>query len=139
QAACRSLGGERLDGAQAAAQWQACREQQLPWFAEAGGRDLWRLSVPQTAAELDLGAPSLIEWHGAQRWVHAPAGDAERLRRIAKDTGGHATLFRTSPDAAAGLARFQALAAPLDRIHAKLKREFDPVGVFNPGRLFPNF
>ncbi len=139
EAACRSLGGERLDGAQAAAPWQACREQQLPWFDSAAGHSLWRLSVPQTAVELDLGAPPLIEWHGAQRWVHAPAGDAERLRRIAKDAGGHATLFRAAPDSAAGVARFQPLAAPLDRIHANLKREFDPAGIFNPGRLLPNF
>ncbi|MES2937277.1 MAG: glycolate oxidase subunit GlcE [Pseudomonadota bacterium] len=139
EAACRGLGGERVDAAHAAAHWQACREQRLPWFADAAERDLWRLSVPQTAAELDLGAPSLIEWHGAQRWVHAPAGEAGRLRRIAREAGGHAALFRAAPSGAADVLRFHPLAPPLDRIHANLKREFDPAGIFNPGRLFPDF
>ena len=28
---------------------------------------------------------------------------------------------------------------PLDRIHRKLKREFDPAGIFNRGRMYPDF
>ena len=36
--------------------------------------------------------------------------------------------------AAAGHRRFAPLAAPLDRIHRELKREFDPAGIFNRGR-----
>src|SRR5256885_11741500 len=73
------LGGERvqrMDPAHAAADWQACREQQLPWFtARAPGHALWRLSVPQTAPALALPdgcTGPLIEWHGALRWVQAP-------------------------------------------------------------------
>src|SRR5205085_5617859 len=53
-AACRSLGGERVEAPAAARDWAACREQQLPWFTKRGARDLWRLSVPQTAPELEL-------------------------------------------------------------------------------------
>jgi glycolate oxidase FAD binding subunit len=34
--------------------------------------------------------------------------------------------------------RFTPLAAPLDRIHRELKREFDPAGIFNRGRLYPD-
>jgi glycolate oxidase FAD binding subunit len=137
EAACRTLGGQRLDNAPAAAQWQALREQQLPWFAQAGDQALWRLSVAQTAGELDLPGPALIEWHGAQRWVHAAPGEADRLRRIAEQAGGHATLWRAgaSDAGSGGVRRFHPLAAPLARIHANLQREFDPAGIFNPGRL----
>ena len=137
EAACRTLGGERLDAAQAADFWQACREQRLPWFAERGERDLWRLSVPQTAPVLDLPEAPLVEWHGGQRWVRAAAGDGERLRRAGVAAGGHATLFRTERTGA--VPRMTPLAAPLAAIHQELKRQFDPAGIFNRGRLTPQF
>ncbi|HEY0823643.1 MAG TPA: glycolate oxidase subunit GlcE, partial [Ramlibacter sp.] len=54
EAACRSLGGERLAPADAAREWNALREQATPWFRGSAGRDLWRLSVPQTAPVLQL-------------------------------------------------------------------------------------
>jgi len=136
EAACRSMGGERQDEAAAQAAWTACRDQQLPWFTERTGRDLWRLSVPQTAPELDLPESPLVEWHGAQRWIAADAGDAEHLRRVAAQAGGHATLFRASPNGAR-TQRMHPLASPLDRIHRELKRQFDPAGIFNRGRLYP--
>ena len=135
EAACRTLGGERMDNAQTAADWDACREQRLPWFAERGARDLWRLSVPQTAPVLELPEPPLVEWHGAERWVRAEAKDAQRVREAALAAGGHATLFRTERSDAA--ARFTPLAPALATIHERLKQQFDPAGVFNRGRLYP--
>uniref|UniRef100_UPI0025871ED5 glycolate oxidase subunit GlcE n=1 Tax=Diaphorobacter sp. TaxID=1934310 RepID=UPI0025871ED5 len=50
EAACRSMGGERQNNAAVAADWAACRDQTLPWFAAgaAQGLDLWRLSLPAT-------------------------------------------------------------------------------------------
>ncbi|MDB5942030.1 MAG: glcE [Ramlibacter sp.] len=134
EAACRKLGGERQDNAAVAPDWTLCREQQLPWFLERGERELWRLSVPQTAPVLDLPEPPLIEWHGAQRWVRVAPGGGERLRQVAQACGGHATLFRTA--APTGLARFSPQSAVLQRIQRELKRQFDPAGIFNPGRLF---
>jgi glycolate oxidase FAD binding subunit len=135
EAACTHLGGERKDNARAAADWQALRDQQLPWFDTADGTDaLWRLSVPQTAPVLaiDGGAP-LIEWHGGQRWYKARPDRAARIREIARAAGGHATLFRTS---ASDIPRFDAMSAPIARIHRALMREFDPHRIFNRGRLF---
>ena len=135
EAACRTLGGERMDNAQTAGDWDACREQRLPWFAERGVGDLWRLSVPQTAPVLELPEPPLVEWHGAERWVRAEAKDAQRVREAALAAGGHATLFRTERSGAA--ARFTPLAPALATIHERLKQQFDPAGVFNRGRLYP--
>ena len=130
EAACRNLGGDREE-----IDWTACRDQTLPWFSARGDHDLWRLSVPQAAPVLDLPQPPLVEWHGAQRWVRAGAQDAARIREAAVRAGGHATLF-VAADAHTPH-RFTPLADPLHRIHAQLKREFDPAGVFNPGRLYP--
>ena len=136
-AACKALGGERVDDAVAQADWDACRDQRLAWFQQRAGRDLWRLSVPQTAPVLDLPEAPFVEWHGGQRWVHAEPADATKLRAAAAAAGGHATLFRTTR-ADAGR-RFEAPKPPLDRIHRELKRQFDPSGIFNPGRLSPDF
>lgn len=137
EAACRALGGHRMDNAAAGPDWADCREQRLPWFAQRGGRDLWRLSVPQTAPVLDLPEPPLVEWHGAQRWVRAEPGQAQALRDTAARAGGHAVLFRTARPDAGG--RMAPLAPALDRIHQQLKHQFDPAAIFNRGRLYPHF
>ena len=141
ESACKTLGGDRKNNTNVAADWQACRDQQLPWFqARNASQDLWRLSLPQTAPVLDLPDAPLIEWHGAQRWVRADAGEAQRLRALAASVGGHATLFIAGGDRKPGAAaRFDTLKPPLDRIHRKLKHEFDPAGIFNPHRLSVNW
>jgi glycolate oxidase FAD binding subunit len=144
EAACKTLGGERQDNASAAADWDACRDQRLPWFA---GRDpalgLWRLSVPQTAPVLALPvgvAAPLVEWHGGQRWVQAAGGQARALREAAARVGGSATLFIADNDPLTlGIHRFEPLKPPLDRIHQRLKAEFDPAGILNRGRMAASF
>ena len=138
-AACRTLGGERQG--EVDADWQACRDQQLPWFA---ARDpalcLWRLSVPQTAPVLELPPgvpPPLVEWHGGQRWVQAGRQHGGALRETVAQVGGNTTLFIAGNDhSTMDIARFESLKSPLDRIHQRLKAEFDPAGIFNPGRLY---
>lgn len=140
-AACAQLGGERQDPARAAAGWTALRDQRMPWFApgEAGSLALWRLSVPQTAPVIAIEgcAAPLVEWHGGQRWYLAPPAQASRVREAARAAGGHATLFRVPAAQAADcrVPRFDALSAPVARIHRALMQEFDPHGVFDGGRL----
>jgi glycolate oxidase FAD binding subunit len=135
-AACRTLGGERMDDAESSRSWAACREQQMPWFAETGERDLWRLSVAQTAPVLELPDAPFVEWHGAQRWVRVAPGEASRLRESARAAGGHATLFRAARADATG--RMTPLAPAIASIHQRLKQQFDPAGIFNRGRLYPH-
>jgi len=142
EAACRQLGGERGDAADAVASWTALRDQTVPFFAERGSdHELWRVSVPQTAPALSIeGAQApLVEWHGGQRWYVLPRGRAENVRAAARAAGGHATLFaRAAADAgaAATTPAFDSLSPALHKIHAALKREFDPHGIFNRGRLY---
>lgn len=133
QAACARLGGEALDDATAQALWTAAREQTLPGFALEEGEVLWRLSLPSTAPALGLPGRQLVEWGGAQRWL-AGAIDAQAVCARAVELGGHATAFRGG-DRAAGV--FQPLAAPLAVVHRRLKQAFDPAGIFNPDRLYP--
>jgi glycolate oxidase FAD binding subunit len=130
-AALKIMGGAVM-GEQAPALWAGLREQTLPFFALQGDESLWRLSLPDSAAPLALGA-TLMEWGGAQRWLKRPAADALAIRQAATSAGGHATLFRSADKS---VPVFSPLKAPLDRIHRELKKQFDPSGIFNPGRMF---
>ncbi len=137
EAARRQLGGEVVDPPAAAAWWDEVRDHRHPFFALgaaelATGECLWRLSVPASAAPLDLPGWQCLEWGGALRWwrTHAPAAT---VRKAARAAGGHATLVRAvaKPEGA-----FSPLAEPLQRIHRELKKAFDPAQIFNPGRFY---
>jgi glycolate oxidase FAD binding subunit len=127
-AAMRKLGGDSLPDATTF--WADLREQRHAFFV--GDESLLRLSVPSTAPPLDLPGEQLIEWGGSQRWWR---GDPVIAREAATRVGGHAVLFRGA-DKATGV--FQPLPAALMQIHRRLKAAFDPRGVLNPGRLYPN-
>ena len=131
----RRLGGEALSEPEADAFWRDLREQRLAFFG--GAEPLWRVSVRPSAPAAAIPGTGLVEWGGALRWVRA-GGQDERLRAAAKEVGGHATLFRPGSD---GAVPAGGVFAPLDpvllRLHRRLKRAFDPAGLFNPGRLYP--
>jgi len=132
-AAVARLGGERLADATAAALWRGLRDHRDDFFGD--GLPLWRLSVPSDALAVALPGEQLVEWGGAQRWLRSDAPVAE-IRARAAALGGHATLFR------GGAGRsdvFHPLPAPMQALQRNLKQAFDPAGIFNPGRLYPEF
>ena len=136
QAARAKLGGEALDDADAF--WQRLRDQRTPFFdmrQAAPSQRLWRLAVKPTTPPMKLGDAQWIEWGGAVRWL-ASELPAATLRDAARNHGGHATLFRgnTLPDGV-----FTPLAPALATLHRNLKQRFDPRGIFNRGRLYPEF
>ena len=161
ESACRKMTqdvhGTRLDNAVAEPDWQACRDLRLPFFDAPGARTavtptaaamptdadplvLWRLSLAQTAPVLNLPYAQLVEWHGGQRWLWAPVSAQAQLRQVAAKAGGGATIFRAAHAGSTGArGRFAQLKPPLDQIHQRLKAEFDPAGIFNRGRLYPDF
>jgi glycolate oxidase FAD binding subunit len=130
----RRIGGEEVREAETF--WIDVREQRHPFFRQ-GGIGLWRCSVRATAPPPDFGGEPLVEWGGALRWFNA-ARDAEgaALRTWAQRHGGHATLFRAA-DRAPGV--FPTLPPPLAALHQRLKSAFDPAGIFNPRRMYPEF
>ena len=148
-AARREIGGESVTSGVADDLWMRLREQRLEFFELAADDTLWRLSLPAGAparlpsdAVRGVGDAVLLEWHGMQRWVKTrhdrdaavAARFAGDLREAARRFGGHATRFRG--DEASGHA-FEPLAPAVLAIHRRLKREFDPAGIFNRGRLQP--
>jgi glycolate oxidase FAD binding subunit len=133
RAAAAVIGGEILAQEEAVGYWAGVREQTDAFFA--GEAPLWRLSVPSTAAQMELPGEQLLEWGGALRWLRSNA-EAGAVRAAATRAGGHATLFRAQ-DKAAGA--FSPLAPALARLHRELKRTFDPAGILNPGRMYAEF
>jgi len=129
RAATATIGGAAVDGAW----WSGIREQRHEFFG--GTEPLWRLSLPSTAAPLELEGRALIEWGGALRWLKSGAS-AAAVREAARRAKGHATLFR-APDKAAGC--FAPLEPVLMRLHRELKSAFDPAGILNPGRMYAEF
>jgi glycolate oxidase FAD binding subunit len=125
----RRAGGTLVDDG--AGFWQAVREQTHSFFAS--GAPLWRLHLPPAAVELGLQGEPMIEWNGLQRWY---ALDSTAVREAAAAAGGYATLFR---HAGTGDAVFTRPDEPLLRLHASLKKVFDPGGILNPGRMYPDF
>jgi glycolate oxidase FAD binding subunit len=127
------IGGDEVQDAEATI-WAAVRDHTHRFFEHAACAPLWRLSVRSTAPFRDLGGEQLIEWGGALRWLAADAGaSAEPLRAYARAHGGHATCFRAADNTAV----FQPLAPPLLALHQRLKSVFDPHGILNRGRLYP--
>ncbi|CAN5311908.1 glycolate oxidase subunit GlcE [soil metagenome] len=139
ESAIARLGGEQLPAELAERSWTGLRDQTDEFFDTL--LPVWRIGVPQTAAPLELDGDTLIEWHGAQRFVIADL-DADELRARLRPLGGHATAWRSRSDGSSAPARqasaFTPLTPALMTIHRRLKAEFDPAGIFNRGRLYPD-
>ncbi|MEA3116902.1 MAG: glycolate oxidase binding subunit [Paraburkholderia sp.] len=125
RAARERLGGEVLDGAF----WAALRALRLPFFARP--EPLWRLSVPASAALIELPGAVLLDWGGSQRWLKSDA-PASEVRNAVRALGGHATCFTPGVTDEP----FEPLPAGSMRLHQQLKKQLDPRGIFNPGHLY---
>lgn len=132
-AAVAKLGGQIMDPGSASAFWRGLREHTDAFFS--GEAPLWRLSLPSIAGSIELGPEQLIEWGGALRWLRSPRPTAQ-IRARALELGGHATLFRGG-DRAAGV--FTPLSPALNAIHLRLRAQFDPAGIFDAGRMYPEW
>jgi glycolate oxidase FAD binding subunit len=107
---------------------------------------LWRVStVPSKAATLvgnlarKIDVRVAYDWSGGLLWIETPSltdAAAVDIRRQLAEFGGHATLVRAAAAIRKETDVFQPLESPHDVLAAKLKHAFDPVGLFNPGRLY---
>jgi glycolate oxidase FAD binding subunit len=96
-------------------------------------KELWRVSLKPTS-KLYLDEAALIDWGGGLRWMVDPVKD---VREILKNEDGHATLVKHQvKEGIPGVEVFQPLGQPLQAIHQRLKSRFDPLGIFNPGRMY---
>ena len=110
-------------------------------------KPLWRVSMAPAdshAMVMALRMQSAVEvfydWQGGLIWLSMEMGEAEaELVRAAVRHfgGGHATLVRAAPAIRAAVPVFQPQQPALAALSARLKAEFDPKGILNPGRMAP--
>jgi len=128
QAAQENIGGEVLESS--GSFWESIREQTHAYFQSQ--TNLWRISLPSTAASLPLTGEWLYEWGGALRWLISD-GPTEKIRELVSQHQGHATLFRSQQKISQV---FHPLDAGLLKLHRNLKHSFDPENILNPGVMY---
>jgi glycolate oxidase FAD binding subunit len=114
-------------------------------FAGNDERPVWRVSMAPAdchgmvmALRRQAAVNAFYDWQGGLAWLRMEAGDpeAELVRALVKKHGGgHATLVRASLADRAALPVFQPQPPALAALSARLKAEFDPKNILNPGRM----
>lgn len=136
---------ESVADAASTALWRGIADARPLWPDAAPGRDVWRCSVaPSVGWALARDAVAdwpearwFLDWQGGLVWLALPEGADGRVLRaiIAGLGGGHATLIRASAATRAGQAVFQPTSGGLETLARRLKLNFDPDGVLEPGRM----
>lgn len=133
---------ERIVGEASRTLWRDVRDA-VP-FADGTDRPVWRVSCVPTeghkivdAMRRGAGIDAFYDWQGGLAWLRMEGEpEAEALRRaIAHLGGGHATLVRAQAAVRASVPVFEPEAAPLATLSSRLKAQFDPEAVLNPGRM----
>jgi len=91
------------------------------------------IDLPAATEDIILPGEQLLDWGGARRYLKTPLA-LENVRAAVHPLGGSVNLLHREQ----GKTYFQALSPPLMAIHQRIKASFDPKGIFNPGRLYPN-
>jgi glycolate oxidase FAD binding subunit len=127
-AAAGVLGGDLEP--QGDAFWSQLKEHRLKFFSEDS--PLWRVSLKPQNGLMHLPGKTLIDWGGSQYWVKSDAG-CEALIEFVRPYGGYVTGFGgRDQDARSDVPQDSVL-----KLNQRLKAAFDPAGILNPGRLFP--
>lgn len=109
-------------------------------------RELWRLALPPASAPAVLAALAqqfagdwLLDQGGGLLWLCYAAGTpAEAVRAVLATCGGHATLWHASAARRAAIPVFQPQPPALAALSRRVKQSFDPLGILNPGRMYPD-
>jgi glycolate oxidase FAD binding subunit len=107
-------------------------------FADIAG-DVWRVMIapsdaPRVAKELNA-KHWLGDLAGGLLWLAAAPSDAPRIRSLAAAAQGQAMLLRASPESRSSLGLFAPQPPALAALNRAVKAAFDPLSLFNPGRL----
>ena len=132
----------RIEAALTRTLWRQVRD--VEPFCDATRRPVWRVSVAPSAGHqlvaalrLQAGVDAFYDWQGGLVWLRMEAdAEAEVVRRTMQALGcGHATLVRVAPEVRNAVAVFEPSEPALAALTARLKQQFDPEMILNPGRI----
>ncbi len=132
----------RLDDETSRTLWREIRD--VAPFCDGGERPVWRVSVAPSvghqlvaALRLRAGVDAYYDWQGGLVWLRMEAEAEAPLIRgaIAALGGGHATLVRADRQTRQTVPVFQPEDAALAALTGRLKTQFDPQKILNPGRM----
>ncbi|MFQ5661445.1 MAG: FAD-binding protein [Gammaproteobacteria bacterium] len=137
-----------LDGESSRQLWRGLRD--VAAFADNDATAVVvKVSVPPATA-LDtitiLNAASNVRWYmdaaGGWFWIGMTEGQAGQLisalRRQCSSTGGSAVLYAAPESVKRSVGVFSRMPEPLAALIRRIKDNFDPQNILNPGRLFPD-
>ncbi|MCY0093894.1 glycolate oxidase subunit GlcE [Hoeflea ulvae] len=113
-------------------------------FADGSMKPVWRVSVAPSvghqlvaALRLKTGVNAFYDWQGGLVWLCMEADpEADLIRQYIKALGGgHATLVRADAAIRTSVPVFEPQPKPLEALARRIKDQFDPGGVLNPGRM----
>ena len=87
------------------------------------------------ALRMQAAVEAFYDWPGGLIWLRMERRSRSRAAAPAGRShgGGHATLMRASPRCRAAAAGVRAAGAGTRRAVGRLKEQFDPQGILNPG------
>ncbi|GGB52832.1 2-hydroxy-acid oxidase [Roseibium aquae] len=132
----------RLDTDASGTTWLAIRDV-LPFSGRT--TPVWRVSVAPAASPAfvrklreSMDIDVILDWSGGLVWLSCEDGlshDTQIRRALSETGGGHATLVRADGATRVSVPVFEPQPSPLAALSRRLKDQFDPKGVLNPGRM----
>ncbi|RST85251.1 glycolate oxidase subunit GlcE [Aquibium carbonis] len=133
---------DTIDEAASRSLWRQVRD--VVPFADGTGKPVWRVSMAPSeghrmvmALRMQAAVDAYYDWQGGLIWLRMESdSEADTLRALVRrHGGGHATLVRASLAERAAVPVFEPQPAALAALSARLKTEFDPKAILNPGRM----
>lgn len=117
--------------------WELLSSFEHDFFVNIGDQmRIYCVDLPPAMVDITLPGEQLIEWGGARRYLKTSMA-IETVRAAISAMGGAVTLLQREGPGKAKQNFFEPLNPALMAVHQRLKASFDPVGIFNPGRLYP--
>jgi glycolate oxidase FAD binding subunit len=133
---------DEISGDASKSVWRAVRDC-LP-FADGSQKPVWRVSLAPSEAHrvvmafrMEAAVEAFYDWAGGLAWVRMEGDPEANLLRglVKKFGGGHATLVRASAADRAAIPVFEPQPPALAALSKRLKEQFDPQNILNPGRM----
>lgn len=131
-----------LDASNSRALWLDVRD--VVPFAADRGKPVWRISMAPSAGHAmalavrqQTPAHALYDWQGGLVWLQMEddVAASEIRAAVRAHGGGHATLVRADDGTRSAIPVFQPEAPAIAELSKRIKRQFDPRGLLNPGRM----